>query len=925
MRKLTHREIADFLAGPTSDPWIAAALRRGDPLSEADIGIVRDVLEISRPVFGAAAGAGDDIDPTGRDAELAGLSGPLRAIAEAAVGTAGLAAGMRAAYRATAAVIDAAAGGRGLLGTAFLAAFNPPRFLTAGHVVSALAGPPRLAFAGSVPGTAAAATLVAVTDSWRHPLLDIGILTIDPGDLPANLVPLAAGARAAEPQLVAAVGYPGSAGNLGRFGGREGTRCFCLGLMEPDPPGGPWRKLLVGSADRQPVAGHDCSTEGGFSGGPVIDATTGALLAVHVHGAKLLGSNQRNLAIPATLVFSDGDIVARLGAPAPLIPAAAAPGRRGRRPASAAAARVIDAGGAGRLLSAQEDWPDIRDRVYDAGLHGLGSRLVPDPLDPAAVLDQGGNPSCVGFALAATIDNQLRARDGRAAGVSPRLLYELARVHDEVPGEAYRGTTLRGGIKAFFHNGAGPLAPAREAAPRLGARDFVLADATAVQAGSYFRMRRDIDDFHSALTELGSVLVSARIHEGWTAPERTGGRIVPSRVFVGAHAFAVVGYDGEGFLVQNSWGADWGGWRGPDDAVRPGVAHWTYEDFDDALIDAWVVRIAVSAPRFNRRLLAGRKGEAGAAGDGPRRNDLAGRLLALGDDDLAGGKYAFDGSWLDTARRRIRSARTGPARGRHLLLAFHDGFADADRTAARAIALDAAVAGRAVAFSVAWRPAVALALGPCASAVPDGDATEDADARDRRIVRAVAPVAASLWRAATSDAAAAFADGRGPARVLGAILAPARGDQGLTLHVLASGLGALAMAAWLETLAARQPGRWRIDTLLVFTPCLPIELWRTAFEPRLAGLLVDLPIRRVRQWGCDPARTGTDRTGRYRGPPSRLLAAATGVASLGELGTLSAVGRLPEHRIVEANALSADFLDSRDVLASVAGHITSVR
>lgn len=923
-RKLTRGEIADFLTRSVSDPWIAAALRRGDALSEADVAFVRDVLELSRPVFRAAAAPVDDIDPARRDAELAGLAEPWRAIAAGAVVTTGLAAGMRAAYRATAAVVDAAAGGRGLLGTAFLAADNPPRLMTAGHIVTALPGPLGLVFAGSVVDPVPAATVVAVTKSWRHPVLDIGILTIDPSNLPANLVPLVPAARATGPQLVVVIGYPGSSGNFGRFSGHKGARCFCLGLMDPDPPSGPWQKLLVGSADRQPVVGHDCSTEGGFSGGPVIDASTGALVAVHVHGAKLLGANQRNLAIPAALVFSDGELLAQLGAPAPLVPAAAAPGRR-RPQAASIAARSIKVGGAGRLLSAQEDWPDIRDRVYAAGLHGLSSRLVPDPLDRTVVLDQGTNPSCVGFALAATIDGQLRARDGRAAGVSPRLLYELARIHDEMPGEAYRGTTLRGGIKAFFHNGAGPLAPARETAPRLGARDFILNNATAVQAGSYFRLRRDIDDFHSALTELGSVLVSARIHQGWTAPESTRGRIVPSRVYVGAHAFSIVGYDDEGFLVQNSWGANWGQWQGPDRKVRPGVAHWTYEDFDDALIDAWVVRIAVSAPRFNPRLLAARRGETGAAGNAPRGNDLSGRLLVLADDDLAGGKYAFDGSWLDAARRRVRAARTGSSRGRHLVLAFHDGFAGAERVATRALALDAAVAGRAVAFSIAWRPALALALAPCAAAVPDSEDVETAEARDRRIVRAVAPVAASLWRAATSDAAAAFASSSRPARILDAVLAPARPPKGITLHVLADGLGALAMAAWLDALAARQPGRWHIHNLLLFAPCLPIELWRTAFEPRVAGLLADLPIRQVRQWGCDPDRTSTERTGQYRGAPSRLLSAALGTDDLGNLVTLSALGMLSEHRIVEANALSTDFLDRRDILISVSGFMTPVR
>ena len=49
--------------------------------------------------------------------------------------------------------------------------------------------------------------------------------------------------------------------------------------------------------------------------------------------------------------------------------------------------------------------------------------------------------------------NFLRTRQGRAARVSPRMLYELARRYDEWPGEAYEGSSARGAIKAWAKHG----------------------------------------------------------------------------------------------------------------------------------------------------------------------------------------------------------------------------------------------------------------------------------------------------------------------------------------------------------------------------------------------------------------------------------------------------------------------------------------
>ena len=56
------------------------------------------------------------------------------------------------------------------------------------------------------------------------------------------------------------------------------------------------------------------------------------------------------------------------------------------------------------------------------------------------------------------------------------------------------------------------------------------------------------------------------------------------REAIGGHAFALVGYNRTGFLVQNSWGVQWG---------KGGFATLPYEDWLDSAYDAWVARPGV--------------------------------------------------------------------------------------------------------------------------------------------------------------------------------------------------------------------------------------------------------------------------------------------------------------------------------------------
>ena len=73
-----------------------------------------------------------------------------------------------------------------------------------------------------------------------------------------------------------------------------------------------------------------------------------------------------------------------------------------------------------------------------------------------AAMQQGDTSACTGFALAAVVD-RLLVKSGRAkdAGVSPWMLYSMARRYDEFPGAARdTGSSLRGALKGWFKHGA---------------------------------------------------------------------------------------------------------------------------------------------------------------------------------------------------------------------------------------------------------------------------------------------------------------------------------------------------------------------------------------------------------------------------------------------------------------------------------------
>lgn len=254
-----------------------------------------------------------------------------------------------------------------------------------------------------------------------------------------------------------------------------------------------------------------------------------------------------------------------------------------------------------RMLDVRPDDTDARDYIFRPSL-----TLLPKVVDNrgyAPVLDQKREGAGVGFALATVINISLDRRYRNASRqqrgekprpVSTRMLYEMGRRYDEWKGEDYEGTSLRGAMKGWHKHGVTTeeLWPyASKKGKKNPDRELTLQraqDALRRPIGSYYRIiDSDVSHLQAALVEGDAVLASAWVHSGWES-ENLGNRgrgkirrIFPDSGTAGLHAFAIIGYTPEGFIIQNSWGTGWG---------TGGYTLLGYDDWFENRQDAWVAR-----------------------------------------------------------------------------------------------------------------------------------------------------------------------------------------------------------------------------------------------------------------------------------------------------------------------------------------------
>ncbi len=480
-------------------------------------------------------------------------------------------------------------------------------------------------------------------------------------------------------------------------------------------------------------------------------------------------------------------------------------------------------------LNVVSDVPDLRDRMYEPTLQSLKSRI--DPPTNLLILDQQNEGACTGFGLAAVNTylsprQTVRTSAAGAKGVSPRMLYEMAKRYDEWTGEKYSGSSCRGAIKGWYNMGV-----CRETTwPYVDKKPDTLnvaraKEARSISIGAYYRIRPSVVEYHAAINEAGAIYVSADVHNGWMRPQ--AGRIAMQSRIVGGHAFALVGYDTEGFYVQNSWGTGWG---------KRGVAHWSYEDWRENVKDAWVVQLALPTPQifpgFARSEL---EGSASRPDRAPRRTDIMGHFVHLDDGHFhTKGNYFSDLNDVQETARRVAASDKYD----HVLFYGHGGLNS-----------PAADAKRIVAMKETWKSnrvypyhfMYDTGLGEEIKDIIVGKKakTEErvegfTDLTDRFVENRMRRIGRTLWREMKQGARSPFvASTNDGSLVLKAFLdAFAASGKPKKIHLAGHSTGGILMAHLWNALSRLDPNL-RLGTVSLLAPAATIDDYKAMFRPLL--------------------------------------------------------------------------------------------
>ena len=278
------------------------------------------------------------------------------------------------------------------------------------------------------------------------------------------------------------------------------------------------------------------------------------------------------------------------------------------------------------------------------------------------------------------------------------MLYQNARLYDEWKGEDYEGSSCRGAMKGLHKHGVCSLdvwpygTKKKPGEPKPGWED----DAAKTPLGAYYRIQTDwIVAMQAAINEVHAIYVAASAHDGWDLGKLTDidSAVIkrPTKTERGGHAFALVGYRDNGFIVQNSWGPDWG---------YEGFAILPYEDWLENGYDAWVLALGAPMLRVAKKsaatvqALVARAGQAAAAPAAGAAPALAGPPEPWGENAVArhtvvvgaGGRpvrQLVEASDEEDGVERVVAAAKASGLG-HVALYAHGGLNDLETGLARA-------------------------------------------------------------------------------------------------------------------------------------------------------------------------------------------------------------------------------------------------
>ncbi len=490
-------------------------------------------------------------------------------------------------------------------------------------------------------------------------------------------------------------------------------------------------------------------------------------------------------------------------------------------------------------LNVTRDPADLRDRQYMPPPHSLPQLFPADDdikrfmgayTQAGLILDQGQEGACTGFGLACVV-NYLRWRaDGmpkKLESVSPRMLYKFARRFDEYEGENYDGSSCRGALKGWYHNGVclesrWSYAAGDNALPAAGWD----SDAIERTLGVYYRIDpQAITDLQAAIMEVGAIYVSSYTHKGWDKVKTSAKPPVshatlpvidydgkPSRS--GGHAFALVGFNRTGFVIQNSWGNKWG---------AGGFAVISYADWLTHAMDVWVAAMGVPGVVAGR-LASGAKEKASVASAAAHANWWNEETAYQHSVVLCNNGRVKRFDKLDGVTRTLQNQacvlpdawfRQNPHEKKRLVIYAHGGLNSEEDAIQRVQAMGRYFVGNGCyPLFLVWKSGLLESLGnilaekvsPGAAGMAGGIGGWITDKVSDPVVEKTIgrPLARPLWSEMKENAELAAESGRGGDLLTDALhsLASTWGDR-FELHLMGHSAGSIALGRLLGNLAQK--------------------------------------------------------------------------------------------------------------------------
>jgi hypothetical protein len=523
------------------------------------------------------------------------------------------------------------------------------------------------------------------------------------------------------------------------------------------------------------------------------------------------------------------------------------PRRVGARPAEGASLGNIPIS-LNQLQDVHPDTIDFRDKPYAATLVEVPTRRTVEeylalfngypPEAKGPVLDQGQEGACTGFGLAAVANYLLWSRQVVRDGdpVSPRMFYEMARRYDEWPGENYAGSSARGAMKGWHKHGVCAELMWPYFVNKTGTLTQVRAnDAARRPLGAYFRVNHEnLVSMHAALAEVGILYATAKVHEGW-GQVKADGKIPydPDLKMLGGHAFAIVGYDREGFWIQNSWNRGWG---------RNGFGLIRYDDWIKNASDVWVARLGAPV------VLKQQKKNGVSFANLNTRSDysfseLRSHVISIGNEGLLRPDGTFGTNKQDVINIVQRDMDTLSASWpkKRLLLYAHGGLVSEENALQRVEEYRKpllAVGVYPLAFiwkTDFWTTLKNILADAFSKRKPEGflDSTKDflLDRLDDTLEPLARPVGKPIWSEMKENAALATSQKEGGAKILlEELKKKLKADPSWEIHVAGHSAGSIFMGPVVEWLAAND---LKVSSLTLWAPACTMDFFKEFYLPSI--------------------------------------------------------------------------------------------